>query len=249
MDKKVRLSVVIPAYKEIENLRSGVLDEVDEYLKKQKYDWEVLIIDDGSPDNTVLVAKEIIKNKTGFRVIKNPHGGKALTVISGMQMTKGEVSVFTDMDQATPIYEIEKLFPKFDAGFDVVIGSRSGRPGAPLVRKLAAFGFALLRGVILGLPFKDTQCGFKAFNQKAIQTVFPELEKIWKNKSANGAAVNAGFDVEMLYLLKKKGFRIEEVPVNWRHVGTERVQIIKDSIEALTDMIRIRLNSLSGKYS
>ena len=245
----MKLSVVIPAYKEIENLRSGVLDEVDEYLKQQPYDYEVLIVDDGSPDDTAMVAEQMIKGKKGFRVIKNPHGGKALTVISGMQMTQGEISVFTDMDQATPINQIEKFMPLFDEGNDVVIGSRSGRKGAPLIRKLAAFGFSVLRGVILGLPFKDTQCGFKSFNQHSIKTVFPELEKIWKKRASKGAAVNAGFDVEMLFLLKRKGFKIAEVPVNWRHVGTERVQIVKDSIEAIKDMLRIRLNSLQGKYN
>lgn len=248
MDKNIKLSVVIPAYKEVSNLKNGVLDEVYDYLKGVEYPYEVLIVDDGSPDNTVEVAEDVIKGKNGFRVIRNPHGGKALTVLSGMQETRGEISVFTDMDQATPINQIEKLLPYFEQGYDVVIGSRSGRKGAPLIRKLSAFGFSLLRGIILGLPFKDTQCGFKAFNQESIKTVFPELEKIWKRRASKGAAVNAGFDVEMLFLLKKKGFKIAEVPVNWHHVGTERVQLISDAIEAIKDMLRIRLNSLQGRY-
>ncbi len=244
----MKLSVVIPAYKEIENLKSGVLDEVDNYLKEVDYSYEVLIVDDGSPDETAKVAEEMSKGKKGFTVIKNPHGGKALTVISGMQKTQGEISVFTDMDQATPIDQIERFFPKFEEGYDIVIGQRTQRKGAPLVRKLAAFVFSLLRGIILGLPFKDTQCGFKAFNQKAIKEVFPEMEKIWKDKVSKGAAVNAGFDVEMLFLARKKGFRIAEVPVEWRHVGTERVQLVKDAIEAIKDMLRIRSNDLQGRY-
>lgn len=246
---QMKLSVVIPAYKEIKNIKSGVLDEVEDYLKLQHYEYEVLIIDDGSPDETVSVAEATIKGKKGFRVIKNPHGGKALTVISGMQMTKGEISVFTDMDQATPINQIEKFFPEFASDVDIVIGSRHGRKGAPFIRKLSAWGFATLRNVILGLPFSDTQCGFKAFNQKAIQEIFPLMESIWKQRSSNGAAVNAGFDIEMLFLAKQKGLKIVELPVEWHYVGTERVQLIKDAFEAIADMLRIRLNQLQGKYS
>lgn len=245
----VKLSVVVPAYKEVQNIRSGVLNEVDEYLRNQKYSYEVLIIDDGSPDETAKVAEEVVKDKKGFRVIHNPHGGKALTVISGMQKTKGEVAVFTDMDQATPLNQIEKLLPKFSEGYDIVIGSRHGREGAPLIRKLSAWGFATLRNILLGLPFSDTQCGFKAFNQQAIREVFPKLEEIWQDKISSGAAVNAGFDVEMLFLAKQQGLKIAEVPVSWHYVGTERVQLAKDAYEAITDMLRIRHNQLLGRYS
>ncbi len=248
MEKKIKLSVVIPAYNESSNLKKGVLNDVNEYLKRQKYEYEVLIVDDGSRDDTVVVAKEQTKNFKNFKVVENPHGGKALTVISGMLSAKGEISVFTDMDQSTPLDQIEKFIPKFEEGFDVVIGSRHGRKGAPLIRKFVAWGFATLRNILLGLPFSDTQCGFKAFNQGSIQVIFPQLLEIWQQRKVNGAAVNAGFDVETLFLLKKKGFKISEVPVNWRHVGSERVQIVKDSIEAIKDMLRIRINQLSGKY-
>ncbi len=244
----MKLSVVIPAYNESSNLKSGALDEVYQYLKQQKYSYEVLIVDDGSKDNTADLIEEQIKGKDGFRLIRNPHGGKALTVISGMLQTKGEIAVFTDMDQATPIKEIEKFFPKFDEHYDIVIGSRHGRKGAPLTRKLAAWGFALLRNIIVGLPFEDTQCGFKAFNQAAIKAVFPIMQEIWQQKKAAGAAVNAGFDVETLFIAKKKGFKIAEVPVNWRHVGTERVQLVNDAVDAIKDMVRTRRNELQGKY-
>ena len=245
----IKLSVIIPAYNESVNLKNGALSQVWEYLKGVEYPYEVLIVDDGSKDNTVSVARQQVKTMRGFQVVENPHGGKALTVISGMQKASGEIVVFTDMDQATPINQIEKLFPQFIEGHDIVIGSRHGRRGAPLIRKISAWGFATLRNILLGLPFADTQCGFKAFNQKAVSEVFPKMEDIWREKVSSGAAVNAGFDVEMLFLAKQRGLKIVEVPVEWHYVGTERVQLVKDAYEAIKDMIRIRLNQLSGKYN
>ena len=243
-----KLSVIIPAYNEAKNIGNGSLEEVYEYLKRQTYPWEVLIVDDGSSDNTISLVAKQIKDKAGFRLMENSHGGKAITVMTGLLSSCGEVAVFTDMDQATPLNQIEKLIPKFEEGFDVVIGSREGRKGAPLVRKLMALGFSLLRSLILGLPFPDTQCGFKAFNRKAIEEVFPELLKRWEGMKARKAAVNAGFDVETLFLARKKGLKIAEVLVDWRHVGSERVQAINDSIEALHDVLRIKVDDLRGKY-
>lgn len=242
------LSVVIPAYNESKNLKNGVLDQVYDYLKVQNYSYEVLIVDDGSKDNTVEIARDWAKDKKGFKIIENPHGGKALTVISGLLKSSGEVAVFTDMDQATPISQIEKFWPKFESGYDVVIGSRSGRKGAPITRKISALGFATMRNLLLGLPFTDTQCGFKAFTHDAVKKVFPKLKTLWENSRASGAAVNAGFDIEMLYLAKKLGLKIAEVPVEWHYVGTERVQLIKDATEAIKDMLRIRQNNSVGRY-
>ena len=247
-----RLSVVIPAYNEEKNLRKGTLDQVFDYLKNVTFDFEVLIVDDGSSDGTRDLVKEQTKGKNNFRLIENPHGGKAYTVITGLLEAKGEIALFTDMDQATPLSEIEKFLPKFDppagGGFDIVIGSRSGRKGAPIIRKLAAWGFAFLRGIILGLPYKDTQCGFKAFNQTARQAIFPKIKNEWGVLHFKGGAVNAGFDVEVLYLAKKLGFKICEVPVEWKYVDTERVQVIKDAAAAIYDMLWIRWNDLVGKY-
>ena len=170
-----RLSVVIPAYNESANLKNGILDEVYNYLKAQKYTYEVLIVDDASKDETRELVEKFIKGKNGFKLIKNEHGGKAITVTTGMLEAKGEIVLFTDMDQATPIKELEKLLPKFEEGFDVVIGSRKSRAGAPLIRKLMGWGFATMRNIILGLPFKDTQCGFKAFKQSAVHEIFPDM--------------------------------------------------------------------------
>lgn len=244
-----KLSVVIPAYNESKNLKNGVLDEVCDYLKKQDYPWEVLIVDDGSSDNTVETVGEIIKNKKWFRLIKNPHGGKAITVMTGVLEAKGEIVVFTDMDQATPLNQIEKFFPKFENRYDIVIGSRGGRKGAPIIRKITAWGFSFLRNIILGLPLTDTQCGFKAFSYKAAQEVFSRMMEIRKQATATGAALNAGFDAEFLFYAKKRGFKIAEVPVRWEYVESKRFNLVGDAVDAIKDMLRVRLNDFSGKYA
>lgn len=243
-----KLSVVIPAYNEEKNLLLGSLDKVYDYLKNQKYNYEVLIIDDGSTDDTAAIIEQQIKDKNGFRLIRNPHGGKAVTVIAGLLASCGEITIFTDMDQATPIDQVEKFIPKFERGFDIVIGSRHGRKGAPPLRKLAAGIFSILRGIILGLPFEDTQCGFKAFSKQSIDKIIPKIKNEWGTVHFKGGAVNAGFDVELLYLAKKYGFQIDEVPVEWNYVDTERVQVFKDAFAAIYDMFRIRWNDFKGKY-
>lgn len=246
MQDKIKLSVVIPAYNEAENLEKNVLDEVYEYLSKQGYSYEVIIVDDGSKDSTISIVKEQIKNKENFKLIENQHGGKAITVMTGLLVSKGEIALFTDMDQATPIRELGKLIREFEEGFEVVIGTRQGRKGAPLIRKFYVLGNTLLRFLLLGIT-TDTQCGFKAFSRNAVDTIFPHLLRRWKKLSAGGAAVNAGFDMETIFVAKKKGFKIKGVPVEWHYVGTERVGV-SAAIEAVLDLIRIRVNDLQGKY-
>ncbi len=242
------LSIVIPAYNEGKNIKRGVLQDINDYLSKQEYSWEVLIVDDGSNDKTAALAESFAKKHIGFSVLKEPHRGKGGTVIAGMLAVQGEFALFMDMDQATPISEIEKFLPKFKNGYNVVIGSRSGRKGAPLIRKLMAYGFALLRTLILRLPFKDTQCGFKAFRKESAQEIFKRLQVFNKNTPNASASVTAGFDLEVLYIARKLGLKIAEVEVEWHHQQTERINPVKDSWEGLRDLLRVRLNALMGRY-
>jgi glycosyltransferase involved in cell wall biosynthesis len=242
------LSVVIPAYNEERSLKAGNLSGVYEYLKAQNYPWEVLVVDDGSTDATLPLAKQYAKDTPGFRVISEPHRGKGGTVIAGMLKAKGDIVLFTDMDQATPINQLAKVLPKFDAGFDIVIGSRSGREGAPLIRKVMAYGFSALRFLVLRLPYKDTQCGFKAFNRQAARKIFTRMKIFSEKMRAQGASVTAGFDLEILYLARKLGFRVAEVPVEWHHKEGTKVNPLKDSWEGFRDLMRVRFNALAGKY-
>jgi glycosyltransferase involved in cell wall biosynthesis len=246
---EIFLSVVIPAFNEEYNLRTGVLDSVFDYLSLQKYSWEILFVDDGSTDDTERLAEDFAKKHSNFFVLKEPHRGKAGTVTAGILKAKGKIILFTDADQATPIDQLEKILPKFKEGFDVVIGSRHGREGAPMIRKVMASGFSFLRLIVLRLPFKDTQCGFKAFTKPSAQEIFKRLKIFNANSKSVGASVTAGFDLEVLYVARKLGYRIAEVPVDWHHKEGTKVDPIKDSIEGLRGLLMVRLNAFQNKYN
>ena len=242
------LSIVIPAYNEEHNLRAHVLDEINNYLSKQKYSWEVLIVDDGSEDKTLKIAKDFSKEHSQFTTLEEPHRGKGGTVIAGMLAAEGDNILFCDMDQSTPIDQLEKVLPKFNQGYDIVIGSREGRKGAPLVRKFMAYGFAILRLIILRLPFKDTQCGFKAFKKEAAIKIFGKMKNLLERKNVHGSSLSAGFDVEILYLARKMGFKVAEVSVDWHYKeGTKKNPFIESWI-GLKGVVAVRLKSLSGYY-
>lgn len=247
---KIYLSVVIPSYNEIANLHKGVLDKVEHFLGKQKFGYEVIIVDDGSTDGSVEFVESFVKENPNFKILKNPHTGKAGAVSTGMLKAQGQYILFTDMDQATPIEEIDKLLP-FTDKFDIVIGSRkSERKGAPWTRALMGKGMILCRILIVGLrDITDTQCGFKLFKSEAAKKIFTRLTDLHHGyKKISGSSVKAGFDVELLLLAKKMEYKIKEVPVEWLYVESRRVSPIKDSVEAVEDLLKIRLNDLSGKY-
>jgi len=246
--KNILLSVVIPAYNEEHNIRSGVIGAVSDYLKDQDYSWEVLIVNDGSTDSTLDLVQKSVSKHPGFKIMDEPHRGKGGTVIAGMLAASGENILFTDMDQATPLTQLEKLLPKLKEGYDIAIGSRSGREGAPIIRRLMAGGFSMLRAIILQLPYKDTQCGFKLFKKEAARKIFSRM-KIFKDKKVeHGAAVTAGFDLEILYIARKLKFKVAEVPVLWHHKEGTKVDPIKDSWDGLRDLIMVRVNALLGRY-
>lgn len=245
--KNILLSVVIPAYNEEHNIRSGVLETVADYFSKQNYTWEVIIADDGSTDETAELAESFAKKHKGFKLMREPHMGKGGIVIAGMLAARGTYALFADMDQATPITQVEKVLLKFEEGYDVVIGSRAGREGAPLIRKLTAFGFALLRAIILRLPYKDTQAGFKAFKKEAAVAVFSKMKNLLERRES-GASLSAGFDTEMLYLARKMNFKIAEVPIEWHYREGTKKNIIKESWIGFRGVMAVRLKSLLGYY-
>lgn len=247
---KAYLSVVIPSYNEMANLQKGILDKVEHFFSKQKYSYEIIIVDDGSDDGSIEFVEKFVKENPKFKIIKNQHLGKAGAVTAGMLKSNGEYVLFEDMDQATPIEEIDKLLPLIEK-YDIVIGSRnSQRKGAPWTRLLMAKGMMVLRTAIVGIRgISDTQCGFKLFRKDVSDKLFTKLQNFHHGyKKISGSSVKAGFDVELLFLAQKMGYRIKEVPVDWLYVESRRVSPIKDSIEALEDLVIIKINDVLGKY-
>ncbi len=252
MNKKVYLSVVIPCYNEEANLRRGVLEEVWQFLKKQKFSWEVLVSDDGSSDKSLSLAQKFARHHPGFKVLANEHGGKPWAVWQGIRAASGEIILFTDMDQSTPLKEIKKLLPWFKRGFDIVIGSRGKtRKDAPWLRKLMAFVFLTGRRLILLRDIKDTQCGFKALRRLVAQRLFPKLQFFRrKQEGIKGWRVSA-FDVELLFLAKKAGYRIKEVKVAWQDRDITQGKgknFLRESKEMLSEILRIKWNNWLGRY-
>lgn len=248
--EKTHLSVIIPAYNEEPNFNKGTLDEVPKYLGKQIYSWEILIIDDGSEDQTAKLGQEFAKKHENVRVVKNPHQGKAETVKTGVKEAKGELILFTDFDQATPLSEAEKLLPYFPE-YDIVIGSRQ-LPGAkrekePFYRHLMGLVFNLVVQTIAVRGIWDTQAGFKCFKAEVAKKLFSQLKVYGMGKKVKGALVTA-FDVELLFIAKKQGYKIKEVPIVWHHVATTRVSPLKDSLRMFRDVVRVRLNDIKGVY-
>jgi glycosyltransferase involved in cell wall biosynthesis len=249
--KTFLLSVVIPSYNEMTNLRKGVLDKVEHFLSRKDYDYEVIIVDDGSDDGSREFVDDFVRENKKFRLIENNHTGKAGAVTAGVLVCRGDYVLFTDMDQATPIEEVEKLLPFAQDGFDIVIGSRnSTRKGSPFARVIVSRSAIILRKLLVGMgSITDTQCGFKMFSKKAAHEIFERVKGIHGGfKSIKSSSVTAGFDIELLYVGQKLGYKVKEVPVDWLYVESRRVSPIKDSIEGLSDLLKIKSNIIKGVY-
>lgn len=249
---KIFLSVVIPSFDEMANLQKGVLDKIEHFLSKKKFSYEVIIVDDGSTDGSVELVRQFAQENPNFRLIENSHLGKGGAVTAGVLNSKGDYVLFSDMDQATPIEELDKILPYFEQGFDVVIGSRSTvRKGAPFIRQFVSHAAIVARKIIVGMKdVSDTQCGFKAFKKEAARKLFTRINNLHNGfKKISGSSVSSGFDVELLYLAKHLGYTIKEVPVEWLYVETRRVSPIKDSAQGLMDLLKIKVKAIRGEYN
>ncbi len=242
------LSVIIPAYNEAANLSGDRLAPITSYLSSVGHTWELLVVNDGSTDATLDLLRRFAAHHDHVSVIDSPHRGKAATIITGVEQSRGRYIIFSDMDQATPISESQKLLSRLQSGSDIVIGSRTGRQGAPLFRQVLAYGMVILRGLLLRLPYRDTQCGFKGFDRAAADKIFPLMKRIHHFHPITEAAVNPGFDVELLYLGRKLGFKIAEVPVAWHHVQSTRVRFFRDAFSGFSELLLVRWRSLTGAY-
>jgi glycosyltransferase involved in cell wall biosynthesis len=245
------LSIVIPAYNEEKRIGRS-LDEILRFLEAQTYRAEVIVVDDGSTDDTAKQVSDRMSryNDAGHELrvlINTPNRGKGYSVKRGLTNARGEILLFTDADLSSPIDEAPKLInPIAEGRADVVFGSRALRPELigvhqPRMRELGGAIFNLCMRTITGLKFKDTQCGFKAFRREAALPVFV-LQRIER----------FGFDPEVLYIARKQGNRLLEVPVVWDHSeGGElqsKLNYVRDSINMFADLIRIRMNDLAGRY-
>lgn len=245
------ISLIIPCYNEELNIQKGVLDKIGNYVRHIPAIKEVIISDDGSTDSTKkIIKKEYLTQYPLFKLLENEHKGKAQTLISGILSAKSEYVLFTDIDLATPVEEIEKMIPEIEKNTDIIIGSRSStRAGAPLTRKVMAVGFMYIRNLIIGLKnIKDTQCGFKAFRTDAAKKIIHSLVVFKNTQGVEGSSVSAGFDLEFLFLASKMGFSITEIPVVWKHVETKNVNFITDTFETLQDILRIKYYDITGVY-
>jgi dolichyl-phosphate beta-glucosyltransferase len=231
------ISVVIPAFNEEKRIAAS-LNKLSRFLEKRKEKFEIIVVDDASTDHTGQIVKRFtskIPNLKVIRLDKSPYEGKGLAVNRGALAAAGEVVVFTDADFSTPIEEIDKILRKIDEGFDVAVGSRAVdrslvRKRQGLIREFIGRIFNLLVQLLVIKGIRDTQCGFKAFKMPQSRVLF-EKEKIF----------DFGFDVEILFLAKRNGLKIAEVPVLWYNHPASRVHPIKDAIAMFLDLIKVRL--------
>lgn len=237
-----QLSIVIPAYNESARIEDA-LERVMSCVAAQGWDAEVLVVDDGSKDDTAAIVKRWMHDHPRLHLVQNPgNRGKGYSVRNGLLQAAGEVVMFTDADLSAPMEEAERLIAAINDGADVAIGSRwldraRQTIHQPLYRQFFGRCFNWITRTVMGLPFKDTQCGFKAFRREAAQVIF-RLQTIerW------------GFDPEILFIAQKLKYEIREVPVTWGHDERSRISYLKDGMKMLEDMARIRTNSIAGRY-
>ena len=237
------LSVVIPAYNESSRM-VPTLEKVLAFLQTHAGSYELLVVDDGSTDQTVPLVEAFCRQAGGVRLLRNrENSGKGVAVRGGILSARSEYILFTDADLSAPIAEAERLLPYLEAGYDIVIGSRAMKPEwitprQPWYRQRAGQIFNLCIRALTGLPFRDTQCGFKLFRREAARAIFT-AQRI----------SGFGFDVETLYLARKFGLRSLEVPVHWGHSPSSKVRLLRDSARMFIDLLRIRWNDWRGRYS
>jgi glycosyltransferase involved in cell wall biosynthesis len=238
----LRYSIIIPAYNESQRI-VPTLDRILTYIAEQAWDAELIVVNDGSRDDTAKLVQRYVERNPVIRLVENPgNRGKGYSVRNGMLNARGELLLFSDADLSSPVEEAPKLFRAIEDGADVAIGSRWLRSELqttrqPLHRQLFGRVFNLALRIILGLKFKDTQCGFKAFTRSAARSIFP-LQRIerW------------GFDPELIFLARKQRLRIVEVPVKWAHDEGGRINPLRDGLRMFVEVLKIRWNSMAGKY-
>ncbi|HLW55677.1 MAG TPA: dolichyl-phosphate beta-glucosyltransferase [Candidatus Angelobacter sp.] len=235
-------SIIVPAYNESARI-GATLEQILRHIQRHNWRAEILVVDDGCRDDTVEIAHRLGQEHSELRVVKNPgNQGKGYAVRNGMLQARGDILLFTDADLSSPIAEADKLFAALEAGADVAIGSRWLDPSLQFQRQskkrqaLSRVYNIFLRTMLL-FPYRDTQCGFKAFTRSAAAKIFP-VQRInrW------------GFDPEILYIAHRLGLKVAEVPVIWGHDDGSRLHVWRDGTRMGWDALKIRGYALLGKY-
>ena len=233
------LSIVIPAYNE-ESRLPGTLEQVFRFIEKQTFASEVIVVENGSTDRTFEVAQEFAKRHENFRVLRTERG-KGAAVKRGMLEARGEYRFMCDADLSMPVDEILKFIPPALTGPDIAIASReaigSVRYNEPRYRHFGGRGINYIIQVLALPGLNDTQCGFKCFSAKAATEIFSQQTLLgWS------------FDIENLYIARRKKLRIKEIPIQWYYDPDSKVSAVRDALRMIGDIFRIHLNALRGKY-
>jgi glycosyltransferase involved in cell wall biosynthesis len=240
--ERPRISIVIPAFNEGARI-GNALRQVLRCVHGRDWHAEILVVNDGSTDRTASIVEEFAQVHPEVRLLNNDRNrGKGFSVRHGVLHAVGEIVMFTDADLSAPMEEAELLFAALRQGADIAIGSRWLERNRqtlkqPLYRQFFGRCFNAITRLVMGLPFADTQCGFKAFRRPVAQTIF-QLQRIerW------------GFDPELLFIALKRGYKIQEVPVTWGHDERSRLSYLKDGIKMLEDIAYIRWEAFAGAY-
>ena len=241
MDKDpIFISVVIPVYNEQNRIHS-FLSSVIEYVRKKDFSYEIVIVDDGSSDATVIMVESLLKEKLSgkYKILKLPVNlGKGAAIKKGMLEAAGEYIFFLDADGSTSIKEIDSFISHFSSRFDIFIATRTIKHKAPFKRKIFGYGYIYLANFMLQLSVPDITCGFKCYRQRCAHEIF-------SRQTLN----NWSFDAEDLFIARKHGYRIKTLPVKWKHTGGSKVKVLKNVFACGLDLFRIRFYDIKGMYS
>ncbi len=248
----VELTLIIPAYNEAARL-PATLKTVLEFLRKSGVTWELLVADDGSVDDTPSIAAAAENADPSVRHLQLIHRGKAAAIREGVNAASGRFIIFTDADLSTPIEYVDQAYALLGSDSDIVIGTReapqSRRIGEPEYRHLMGRVYNAVVQLLVVPGINDTQCGFKGFRADVARELFRSAQLYRDGTTPVRGPLVTGFDIELLFLARKRGYRIHELPVVWRHVKGSNVRPVIDTFRMLRDALQVRLNDLRGRYA